>query len=168
MCVRAYDLKSAAENMYTLLDPKDKRWGALARQHFRTFTVSTFDGRAVPERGSASYDVVLLNMMLHHAAANAPALMAEAARLTRRYALVFEDISIPDNAQVVARHKVHDSNGTFRSIPEWRRIFRSAGFATAHVGTVGSRALGRRFPRNSLARLDYLYQRYFLLQRAGI
>ena len=170
MCGKAYDVLLPGENPFNLFacDPHNQfscdhasKWNGLAHAHRASFRVLPFNGKLVPE-ANGSFDLVVLNSMLHHAATNAPALLREAARVTTRHALVFEDLAVPADAQIMARHRIHDANGTFRTQEEWEELFADAGFRVDMVGSVGSPALSHlKFQKSS--RLDWRFQRYFLL-----
>lgn len=176
MCTKAYDVEVDAGNQYKLLQtdgaalPVANRFSDkvgksdasdLARRHRESFHVHRFDGVRVPE-ASRSFELVVLNSVLHHAAANAPALLLEAARVTTRHVLVFEDLAIPDDPRIMARHRLHDPNGTFRTSAEWEERFGDADLRVELNGPVGSVQTSQlKFQKH--ARLDWRHQRFFLL-----
>ena len=81
--------------------------------------VGIFDGRTLTGHADASYDTVLFNSVLHHAAEKAPGLLAEAARVSRRWIVVNEDL----DAQFVRRRNfLHDRKGVFRTRQMWIKL----------------------------------------------
>ena len=95
--------------------------------------VRTFDGLSIPE-ANASYDVVQLAFVLHHAARRAPALLREVARVSRQWVLVAEDLDLPGDP--IARHRNwrHDKRGVYRSHDEWLSMFADAGLQAVATG----------------------------------
>ena len=177
LCVKAYDVALPGENPYSLLPGSNTSSrgaggggasdrvgasGSLGERHFASFRVWPFDGVHVPE-SNRSFELVVLNSMLHHAAANAPALLREAARVTTRHVLVFEDLAVPEDERITARHRIHDAHGIFRTQPEWEELFADAGFRVDMMGPVGSAILSS-FKSQKHARLDWRHQRFFLLR----
>jgi SAM-dependent methyltransferase len=182
-CAKAYDVALAADNPYRLLHSKNvsitsarssstsstsstsssgESSSDLGARHFETFHVLPFDGRSVPET-SRSFELVVLNSMLHHAAANAPALLREAARITTQSVLVFEDLAVPDDGRITERHRIHDASGIFRTQDQWEELFADANLRVDMTGPVGSVMLSN-LKGQKHARLDWRHQRYFLLR----
>lgn len=100
-------------------------------------TVNFYDGKNIPESG-ASYDAVSFMSVLHHAAANTPNLLEQAASIAKTWILVLEDVETgaPENHK---RNMDHDSQGIFRSDAEWKELFRQhcKGFEVVGDGYVG-------------------------------
>ena len=86
--------------------------------------VEVFDGSHLPCKDNSA-DMVLFNSVLHHAADDTEMLLQEAARVSRRWIVVLDDLNIPSNKNVVARHHAHDPHGKFRRLDEWYNLFRS-------------------------------------------
>ena len=162
LCAKAYDVVANASNTYSLLRGRSAKMRALARNHSASMRVAWFDGAHIPE-ADGSFDLVVFNSVLHHAAGQVCRLLSEAARVTTRSAIVFEDLAVASSLAVAHRHTAHDRHGIFRGEREWRTLFDGAGFATVASGRVGSRGLSRL--HTGVGRLDYLYQRWFLLRR---
>lgn len=193
LCAKAYDVKLPDANPYSLLPGSgngggnsnsngstseadgrsspaggnpmnDGRMdgGGLGRRHFASFRVWHFDGVRVPE-ASRSFELVVLNSMLHHAAENAPALLREAARVTTRHALIFEDLAVPEDPRIMDRHKIHDEHGIFRTQLQWEGLFADAGFRVDMMGPVGNTILSS-LKMQKHAKLDWRHQRFFLLR----
>lgn len=134
LCTKAYDLMPAEINKYNLFGAAHQH--NLSRDHVASFQVWPFDGAQVPE-ADRSFELTVLNSMLHHAATNATKLLREAARLTTRHALVLEDLAL-NNSQVMERHRIHDDRGIFRSWHEWTCLFDEAGFRVVATGALGA------------------------------
>ena len=88
--------------------------------------VSVFNGSTLPVP-DASFDIVSFMAVLHHAANNTPSLLADAARVARRFLVVVEDLAVlptePYYANISARNHAHDPNGIFRTLDEWYGLF---------------------------------------------
>ena len=106
------------------------------------FFVESFDGTAL-RHPDAAFDIVLLSFVLHHAAGNTIRLLLDAARIARRHVLVLED---PRETAADDRwaHE-HDARGTFRSLAEWRALFRLTGFTIAHEEPLSDAIHSRHF-----------------------
>ena len=109
--------------------PAQNKWAQFAGQRLGTFSVHVFDGVRLPLESDASYDTVVFNMVLHHAASHAPGLLREAARLARHTIVLLEDADVRDVAEdeaqrrlalaIFGRHMRHDPRGVFRTQQEW-------------------------------------------------
>ena len=88
----------------------------------------TYDGRNLPYP-AASYDIVLLSFVLHHASHNTFKLLEQVQKITRRYLVVGEDLmELGYPAAWHLRNFKHQPGGLFRSDEEWRYIFSFFGF----------------------------------------
>ena len=102
-----------------------------------------FDGVALPA-SSKSSDLVVFNYVLHHASvknsslplkrseAKQQSLLREAARVSRRYVVVAEDLKAMGKAGRFAQWR-HDKNGLYRSDDSWRAFFASLGLRLESV-----------------------------------
>ena len=115
---RALDILPPEQNRFSLR----KNEGNAAQQPM--VPVEVFDGSHLPCADNSA-DMVLFNSVLHHAADDTEALLQEAARVSRRWIVVLDDLYIPSNKNVVARHHAHDPHGKFRRLDEWYNVLRS-------------------------------------------
>ena len=90
-CVRAFDV----------LPPALNKWSenSLNRGHEQLVQVEVFDGTHIRAEDNSA-DVVMFVSVLHHAANNTRALLAEAARVSRKWIVITEDLSIPGQPRV--------------------------------------------------------------------
>ena len=122
--VRLVEIFSAAGNVtevVSLPTPQTSWYGVTAPEENHWATNSgqraSFAGAHIPEAADSA-DVVMFNMVLHHAAGNTASLLSEAARVTRRWVLLLEDISLRDAYRVKGpggsqyAYCVRRSNGT--------------------------------------------------------
>lgn len=91
------------------------------------FPVKRIDGTHL-EYESDSFDMVIFNYVLHHAADSTIPLLRDAHRIARRYVIVTEDPK--ESAQDRLWAYKHDARGTFRGLREWRELFALVGFST--------------------------------------
>merc|ERR1712046_193475 len=61
------------------------------------FPIHVFDGKWLNYE-NGSYDIVLFNMVLHHAAKTAPQLLQEAVRVSKMWVVLLEDVSLMDTS----------------------------------------------------------------------
>ena len=108
------------------------------------FPVKVFDGKHLKFEDN-SFDVVLFNSVLHHAAKNTPSLLKDAARVSRRWILLNEDTSVTDSTIlskedidfIEASHLQHERYGVFRTVGEWTSLLEDvAGARVLGVGIV--------------------------------
>ena len=108
------------------------------------FPVKVFDGKHLKFEDN-SFDVVLFNSVLHHAAKNTPSLLKDAARVSRRWILLNEDTSVTDSTIlskedidfIEARNLQHERYGVFRTVGEWTSLLEDvAGARVLGVGIV--------------------------------
>lgn len=85
--------------------------------------IRRFDGKHIPFPDH-SFDFVLLNFVLHHAAHNQEMLILEAARVTRGPILIQEDID-DGTDETRANLKKHDPKVIYHSISGWVEKFKS-------------------------------------------
>ena len=168
-CVKAYEVHNESSLPYKImvgLKQGKSSQAQLAREISKALPVALFDGRRLPSEKPDSFHVVVFNSVLHHAAENACELLVEARRVVHAdgYMLVFEDLAVPGNRAVARRQHTHDKKGLFRTQVTWSAMMGRAGWNVSDFGMVGSRALSRR--HSGVGRLDYLYQRYFVLRPA--
>ena len=144
--------------------------------------VNFYEGVPISVRNK-SFDAVLFNTVLHHAAGHAPALLAEAARIAKSYLVLIEDLDNGDEA-IRERNKKHDGQGIFRSDAQWRELFRErcSGFALLASGYVGQTIESKhpfRFGPNVSAREPRLclsvagdeprrFQKWYVLQAQAV
>ena len=109
------------------------------------FSINFFFGRLpVPPR---SYDAVLFQSVLHHAAEHTEMLLDQAALIARRWILVIEDLDVVRNRIALQKH---DSNGIFRAEGEWVALLteRCRGFSLVRKGWVHDVMVGSRHGRH--------------------
>ena len=154
--ITAYDVAPPVQNKWAT----DRR-GALGAAQRLGFPVAVFDGQRLPAEESRSADVVLFNMVLHHAANSTPALLREAARVSQRWIVVLEDCDVTGDASdtvakaTLGRHRGHEPTGIFRTTAAWVALLRdSTGFALRDWG---------RILMQSKHQMDY--QRFFVAER---
>ena len=88
--------------------------------------IDLFDGVSLP-CADKSYDLVMINSVLHHAANKTHGLVREAARVARKYIVVLEDLNVLGHRHrsISRRNYVHDRHGVFRTLDEWMQLFRA-------------------------------------------
>jgi len=87
----------------------------------------TYDGQHLPF-SAASYDVVIMSFMLHHAAENTLGLLKQVQSIATNFVLIGEDLASQEHP--VAWHErnfQHQPDGVFRSDTEWRQLFELVG-----------------------------------------
>ena len=79
-----------------------------------------YNGSHIPF-SNKSFELSIAETALHHAAHNSSAVLAEMARVSRRYVVVSEDILERSMASsdVVEAFRQHDPNAKYRSLAEW-------------------------------------------------
>ena len=95
--------------------------------------VRIFDGRRLDAESNESWSIVMFGYVLHHAGADAPALLDEASRIARQWVLVLEDLDVPLWRK---RNWRHDDRGVFRTDGEWRALLMRAGLRVVASGPV--------------------------------
>ena len=115
LSARALDIVPPEQNRYSL-----RRGSAASRP---IVPVEVFDGSHLPCEDNSA-DIVLFDSVLHHAADATTMLLQEAARVSRRWVVVLDDLNIPSNQGVTARNHAHDPHGKFRRLDEWYETFR--------------------------------------------
>lgn len=123
--IRALDVAAPSENV----------WANDLPQQFN-FPVEKFDGSSLQAVQSKSVDTALFVFSLHHAAANAPNLLAEAARVAKKWVVVLEDLDIHAD-WASKRHVAHDPKGIFLDQQQWIELFTKNGMKVVAQGTVG-------------------------------
>lgn len=107
-----------------------------------------FDGQSLHGFNNTSYDVVLFNYVLHHAAEHTISLLEEARRVSRRFIIIGEDLKGSTKAERQGNF-VHEWSGTFRADIEWRHIFRLLGLELVRAFEVDKRcARDQRLPHH--------------------
>lgn len=138
----AFDVVEASQNAYAL-------------KH-EALKIHVFDGRSLPLT-EKSFEVVMINSVLHHAAKNAVSLVHEAVRVANKYVVVLEDLGKPVDVSmkkmvapyeknVALRNRAHDKHGIFRTLDEWYSIFN----ATPGVASVRHDMLCKHMPDKGL------------------
>ncbi|QDT09621.1 class I SAM-dependent methyltransferase [Planctomycetes bacterium K23_9] len=83
----------------------------------------TYDGRTLPFPAGETFDLVILNFVLHHAAENALPILRQVKEIAARYVLIGEDLTgIDYAASWHDRNHKHQPGGVFRSDQEWRLL----------------------------------------------
>ena len=149
--------------------------------------IHLFNGSHLPTVADQSADAVLFNSVLHHAAHHAPTLLREARRISTRYVILIEDVTVkgernPRERYIHQRHRFHGMppagtgapRGVFRSQAEWIDLLQEGGeFTVTRVGSVLPRNLSTEFrvyhrlskTFNSIELTGPTYQRYFVAER---
>jgi len=175
--VTAYDVVAPAQNVFSC--PAASQLHRCSRQ-----PVHVFDGATLPV-ADRSFDAVLFNSVLHHAAHNASGLLREAARVSSRWVIVIEDVTVrgercPEERHIHRRHASHGApankgaaRGIFRSQQEWVSLLQADGdYMVTRIGAVVARNLSREY--RLLHRLGGdrrgeltgpMYQRFFVAER---
>ena len=131
---RVYDIVPPEDNVHALQRRVPASLSSLPRMQ-RT-KIRLFDGWKVPEP-DASWDCVSLFYVLHHASsmAEAASLIHEAARVSRRYVFVAEDL---ESKRFHQRNRHHDRGGSrrgeFRNASAWVRAFQEHGLTVKWQG----------------------------------
>jgi hypothetical protein len=131
---RVYDIVPPEDNVHALRQRVPASLSSLPRMQ-RT-KIRLFDGWNVPEP-DASWDCVSLFYVLHHASsmAEAASLIREAARVSRRYVFVTEDL---ESKRFHQRNRHHDRGGSrrgeFRNASAWVRAFQQHGLTVKWQG----------------------------------
>ena len=91
-------------------------------------------GSALPY-ATGAYDAVLAESTLHHAAAAAPALVAEMARVASESVVVVEDVLEAHRASEDVRraYERHDRRAIYRGLEEWLKLGSQLGLTLRHV-----------------------------------
>ena len=90
-------------------------------------------GSRLPYR-TGRFSTVLLETVLHHAAEDTLQLLAESARVARRYVIVAEDVlDRRASSNVVASYRAHDPWAVYRSTHEWVTLARGRGLVLERI-----------------------------------
>ena len=82
-----------------------------------------YDGRNLPFNEN-SFELVIVNFVLHHASNNTLFLLQQIQNITSKYVLIGEDLSeLNYNIRWHNRNHEHQPGGIFRSDEEWRILF---------------------------------------------
>ena len=82
-----------------------------------------YDGRNLPFNEN-SFDLIIVNFVLHHASNNTLFLLQQIQNITSKYVLIGEDLSeLNYNIKWHNRNHEHQPGGLFRSDEEWRILF---------------------------------------------
>uniref|UniRef100_A0A7S4HFX0 Methyltransferase type 11 domain-containing protein n=1 Tax=Prymnesium polylepis TaxID=72548 RepID=A0A7S4HFX0_9EUKA len=99
----------------------------------------TYDGRKLPF-GAASFDLVIVNFVLHHAAENTIPLLQQIRDIATSFVIIGEDLASQDHPLVWhQRNFEHQPDGVFRSDEEWREIFQLVGLHIESASAVLSK-----------------------------
>ena len=83
---------------------------------------------------NGSFDAVLVESTLHHAAEQTLPLLQHIRRVARRWVLVGEDLLDRGSGDdVFAAYRGHDPKAIYRSLVEWAALFRLVGFRLQHI-----------------------------------
>ncbi len=115
--------------------PKENEWAEWGGRRENIHDISVFDGRHLPFKND-TFDLVIFNMVLHHAADNAAALLHGASRVSKCFILLLEDISVPSSKKITTRHHNHDPKGIFRSETEWISLLENTGYKVVVQATI--------------------------------
>ena len=81
-----------------------------------------YDGITLPFK--TSFDVVMLNFVLHHAAEHTIGLLKQVKQIAKRYIIIGEDLSeLNYSASWHKRNYEHQPGGVYRSNTEWLHLF---------------------------------------------
>ena len=152
-----------------VLPPSKNYYGTKQGNKPSGHKVGVFNGHDLAEFSNSSFDVVMINMVLHHAAKHAPNLLLEASRVAAKWILLLEDTAV-DIPFITKRNRQHDPKGIFRPKEEWRALIQSGGFLLveeAPIGnTTGFGTSAKESPEKAKDRARY--QRYFVAERPGL
>ena len=90
------------------------------------FTVMFMSAESTPRVPASprSYDAVSIMNTLHHVAERTPAVLRQAAEISRKYILITEDFcATPTTTQCRWLTQVHDRAAIYRNETEWRALF---------------------------------------------
>jgi SAM-dependent methyltransferase len=150
--IAAYDVSPPEANRWTMAKASAEHrtgWATplakpgtaqgLPAAGFQPHPISVFDGASLPAEQDRSHDWVLFNAVLHHAARNAPLLIAEAARIAQSAIVLIEDVhpeqeNNPSSGLIQRRNHEHEAR--------WRALLMSAGHSSCYV--LGSVRLASR------------------------
>lgn len=130
--------------------------------------VHFFDGAHLAIRGSSltpkSYDAVTFMSVLHHAAHQTAALLAQAASVARDFIIVLEDLETPS---VKMRNFKHDPRGIFRTDEAWKELFASqcCGFTLVADGFGAERRWHQGVVMAATGNEHRMFQKYYVLKR---
>lgn len=87
----------------------------------------TYDGRNLPF-GENTFDLVIVNFVLHHASNNTLFLLEQIKKISKKYIIIGEDLSELDHdLNWHKRNFIHQPGGMFRSDEEWQILFKLYG-----------------------------------------
>ena len=126
---------------YDVRAPQENKWASGCRSDKVVFKV--FDGRVLPAEADRSYDSVIINSVLHHAADASATLLREAARIARERIVLIEDLWMEPKEfnrafpMIHRRHRYHEPHGIFRTQHEWVQMLQNrTGFAVVDIAPV--------------------------------
>ena len=108
---------------YTSINLEIKQNTGTGGYHSSPQTIK-YDGRNLPFSEN-SYDLVIINFVLHHAANNTLYLLEQIKRISKEYIIIGEDLASLDyDIEWHQRNYKHQPGGIFRSDEEWLRLFK--------------------------------------------
>lgn len=122
-------------------------------------------GAQLPYR-TKRFHTVLLETVLHHAAEHALQLLLEAARVSRRYVIVAEDVlDHRASISVVASYRSHDPWAVYRSSAEWIALAEKSGFFIEKIIALDRVPLHVAREARPVCTLGYPPMQYFVFRR---
>ena len=119
-------------------------------------------GTQLPYR-TRRFHTVLLETVLHHAADHALQLLDEAARVSRRYVIIGEDVlNRRASLSVVASYRAHDPWAVYRSSAEWVALAKKSGLALQRIVALDRVPLHVAREARPVCRLDFPPMQYFV------
>jgi SAM-dependent methyltransferase len=117
-----YNLCKSNNIEYVSLNIEEPQKTGQGGYHRAEYTV-TYDGKNIP-LDKNSYELVIVNFVLHHAPDETLNLIEQIRDISKRYVIVGEDISGLDHEiEWHVRNFHHQPGGLFRSDKEWKSLF---------------------------------------------
>ena len=122
-------------------------------------------GTRLPYR-TGRFSTALLETVLHHAAEHTLQLLAESARVARRYVIVAEDVlDRRASPSVVASYRAHDPWAVYRSTNEWVTLARDRGLVLERIVVLDRVPLHVAREARPRCTLDYPPMQYMVFVR---
>lgn len=121
---------------YVSLNLEDPQKSGTGGYHVSEKTIK-YNGRDLPFSKDTSFDLILLNFVLHHAAENTLPLLKQIGDLSKGYIIIGEDLSeLGYEENWHKRNYEHQPGGVYRSDYEWKELFRLYGLSLLAQGII--------------------------------
>ena len=126
-----------------------------------------YEGSRLPYR-NGSFELVVAETVLHHAAANATGLLMEMVRASTRWVVVAEDL-LENGApkDVVAAFQRHDRKAVYRSLDEWMGLANGLGLTLRRLLLLHRVPLHVQREAVNACELGYAPMAYLIWERAA-